>query len=515
MDTSILCVKQNWGRATACALVALWLSACGGGSGNTASVATDIPIASSFSGPAAQPPAGEATLTVGPAQTVPPPQTAAPSTEEFTVNTTRAGAQSKPSIARLKDGSHVIAWNSHLYEFVSGAPSEGVQGVCTQRYGADGKALGGEVCIAPNVAPYRRPVAAALADGGYLIAWAEPQSDVFANTNIWAQRFDAKGVATGSAQQINSVTSGDPFSSGLSAAGLADGGYVVAWTSSRTPETGADIFARRFAAGGAPSPLGPEKRVNTFTGSAGGANRTESAVAALNDGGYVVIWVSVNLDGLGGAAVYAQRYGADRNGGPVGAETLLTNNPSESLGGLGASQLAVASLGAGGYVVAYQMKTQMLGLGVTQSLVVAQPFAADGTALAPQSTVDPLAPGAPIRTCNFSRAPNVPCPPIQSSPAIAALDDGSFVVAWTSNKSSVEDTQAFARRYSGVGAPISAPIPFTTLVGVDPALIATSGGGFLVAYQGSDSDPPSVALLDAGISARYFGARAFRDNVAP
>ena len=133
-----------------------------------------------------------------------------------------------------------------------------MQGVCTRRYGADGKALSAEACLASDVALFSAPEVAALADGGYLLTRAKPENDSYgSNANIWAQRFDGNGTAIASVQQINSVTS---FGASLSAAGLADGGYMVAWTSSNsTLNTSANIFARRFGADGAPRPCGVER----------------------------------------------------------------------------------------------------------------------------------------------------------------------------------------------------------------------------------------------------------------
>ena len=329
----------GWRTALSTVLAALWLSACGGG-GDLASTTAALGSSALSAQAAPQTPAAGQTLKVAPAEITPSPQAqaaaptraAAPSTEEFRVNTTTAGNQTDPAIAKLKDGSHVIAWKSELNPPAVDGPA-GLQGVCTQRYGAGGQARGGEACFAPNVAPLVRPVAVALADGGYLIIWAETQSGRFGNTNVWAQRFDTNGIVLSSAQQINSVTSGDSAIA-VGGAGLADGGYVVTWGSAFTRETSSDIFVRRFGADGAPCPCGPEKRVNTFTSSFE-SSRGQPMVAALKDGGYVISWISINQDVRGGA-VFAQRYGADPNSGPVGRETPLTRNPVGNLVGGGA-----------------------------------------------------------------------------------------------------------------------------------------------------------------------------------
>ena len=503
MNTTIFYEQHDWRFALVSVLAALWLTACGGG--DSVSATTALVFSPAPAQAVAQLPA------VGQTQTAAPALAAAPSTGEFRVNTTAGSSQSNPAVARLKDGSQVMAWKSEQTTPTAGAAA-GVQGVCTQRYSASGKALGAQACLASNVALFSVPAVAALADGGYLLAWAKPENDSYgSNVNIWAQRFDGNGTAVGSAQQINSVTR---FGASLSTAGLADGGYVVAWTSlNSTLNTSANIFARRFSADGAPCPCGVERQVNTFTGlPADGASQSESVVAALKDGGYVVIWVSTNQDGFQGGAVYAQRYGRDHNGGPVGPEILLTRNPPL---GQGARAPAVASQANGGYVLAYQLSTPIPDPQVYLSRVVVQPFAADGVALAAQSTVDPLVPGEPVRICTSARVPpNTPCPPFQSSPAVAVLDDGSFVVAWTSDKTNINYNESYVRRYSGEGAPLGAPTRFTTL-SANPALSPTSGGGFVVAFEELDPSRPPAFPRTIGINARYFDAQEFRNNAGP
>ena len=517
MEKSICHSKHGWRPELVSVLLALWLTACGGGDSPSSSSAQAATQTSAVGQTDAAKPVQTAPpvrgQTATPVQAAAPAQTAVPNIEEFRVNTTTVGAQTIPAIARLKDGSHVIAWISERLSDVGGLA--GVQGVCTQRYGADGQALGEEACMAPNVAASSRPVAAALADGGYLLAWAEKQdnNNPLSNSNIWAQRIHPNGSAVGSAQQINSVTSGTSgtrnslLRSGLSATGLADGGYVVAWVSASTPTTGGEIFARRFGADGVPCPCGPEKQVNTFTGSSGEGSRGQPVVAALKDGGYVIVWVFMNPNDQVGS-VRAQRYGAEHSSGPVGSETQLASNPLGDPFFIGAGQPAIAGLGDGGYALAYRLKSLTPDEKSFLFQVVVQPFSADGTALAAQSLVDPPVPGVPLRICTGSRLlPNTPCPPDQHNPAIAALDDGSFVAAWTANVSSTFANESFIRRYSNKAVPLAAPSQFTAR-GDNAALSPTSGGGFVVAFD--EFNVFAAIPSTSEIKARYFDSQAFR-----
>ena len=495
MNTNFSLRKQGWRTALASALAALWLTACGGG-GDSASSTVALASSATLGQAAAQQPSQTALSTQGPVQDV----STAPGSAEFRVNTTTLGRQENSSIARLKNGGHVVAWISKSDPFGGIAAPPGAQGVCTQRYGVDGAALGQETCIAPDVVFLSKPALASLSDGGYLLVWPERQSNGSGDDhNLFAQRFDAKGVAVRAVQQINSITLSSFLFSTIAAAGLADGGYAVTWVTPRTANTSPDIYARRFDTEGAACPCGPEKRVNTFADSLNLALRSSSAVAALADGGYLVTWVSIGQGGFEGSALYAQRYGA--NNSPIGSETLLTPDTSGDL--LGVSAPAVAGLTGGGYAITYVLNRR-----ATRQVIAVQAFRADSSALAAPSLVNPV-PG-PQPTCT-RQGSFFPCPRPVESPAVAALGDGGFVLAWSEGSSpgpvpALFVTESQARRYGADGAPAGAPGRVAS--GVKPAVSGTSLGGFVLSQQRSDGSSD-------GIFARYFNAQAFRGNAAP
>jgi hypothetical protein len=118
---------------------------------------------------------------------------------------------------------------------------------------------------------------AELGDGGYIVTWSSPDGD---GHGIYTQRHDAAGNAVGGQTRINTTTTGNQHSPVI--AGLADGGYVVAWTSW---VDGDDIYTQRYDAAGAA--VGGEIRVNTTTS----GHQSTPMVEALADGGYVVRWL--------------------------------------------------------------------------------------------------------------------------------------------------------------------------------------------------------------------------------
>ena len=444
-----------------------------------------------------------------PAQTPSPAQgqvqgpETAPGGAQFRVNTTVLGIDQYSSIVRLKSGGHVVAWFSNTKGSPGVVVPPSARGVCTQRYGVEGQALGQETCIAPDAVFMNKPALAALDDGGYLLVWPERQANGGGDDhNLFAQRFDANGVAVRAVQQINSITLSSYLFSTVAAAGLADGGYVVTWVAPRTADTSLDIYARRFDAEGVACPCGPEKRVNTFADSLNLAIRTSPAVAALADGGFLVTWVGSGQGSFAGDAIFAQRYGA--NNSPVGSETLLTPDTFGDL--LGVSAPAVSGLAGGGYAVAY-----VLNRSGTTSAIAVQSFRADGSALAAPSLVNPVL--GPRPTCT-RQGSFFPCPRPVEFPAVAALDDGGFVIAWSEGSSpgpvpALFVSESQARRYGADGAPAGAP-GRVAANGVRPAVSGTSLGGFVLAFSqvrfgGSSND---------GIFARYFDAQAFRGSAA-
>ncbi|HNH93231.1 MAG TPA: hypothetical protein PK279_12395, partial [Accumulibacter sp.] len=117
-------------------------------------------------------------------------------------------------------------------------------------------------------------------------------------------------------EQVNTWTAGDqlyPFVAGL--VGANAGGYVVVWQSSAQDGSGWGVHGQRYNAQG--MQLGSEFQVNSYTA----GDQTEAKVAALADGGFVVVWRSEGQDGSSGG-VYAQRYDAD--GDPAGSEFLAS-----------------------------------------------------------------------------------------------------------------------------------------------------------------------------------------------
>lgn len=220
----------------------------------------------------------------------------------FKVNSETAGQQRFVVSATLSDGSYVVSWSS---EDQDGSNF----GIFAQRFQQDGTRIGGEFQVntqTPGNQLYGS--VAALANGGFVITWTSGGGqDGFAN-GIYGQRYNAAGTAVGGEFQVNSQGVGSQFDSSVAA--LAGGGFVVTWTS----DSGQDgdltgIFAQRYNAAGVA--VGGEFQVNVYSED----HQSYSSVLALSDGGFLASWQSGGEDG-DGWGIFARRYGA--NGNPVG-----------------------------------------------------------------------------------------------------------------------------------------------------------------------------------------------------
>jgi hypothetical protein len=193
---------------------------------------------------------------------------------EFRVNTATANKQLFPSVAMDNDGDFVVTWSSygqdgHRY------------GVYARRYNAAGVAQGGEFRVnTTTTGQQRNSVVAMDAAGGFVIAWSSDQDG--SSDGIYAQRYNAAGIAQGGEFKVNTYTTN---SQRLPVIAMdATGDFVVAWQSYKQDGAGDGIYAQRYDATGVAQ--GSEFRVNTTT--AGQQRATRIAMEA--DGDFLIGW---------------------------------------------------------------------------------------------------------------------------------------------------------------------------------------------------------------------------------
>lgn len=206
-----------------------------------------------------------------------------------TTTPTDATSQQWSSAAGLEDGGYVVTWMAYDQDGTA-------WNVYAQRYDASGAAQGVATMVNTTTSDHERdPAIAALADGGYVISWMTVNA--FGTGEIYAQRFDADGVAQGGEILVNTSTGGDQWFPSVAA--LPDGGFIVTWKGHDSNGNG--VFVQSFDANGVAQ--GSETLVNTTTA----GHQTNPSVATLADGGFVVAWMSPNQDGSG-FGVFSQQF---------------------------------------------------------------------------------------------------------------------------------------------------------------------------------------------------------------
>ena len=238
--------------------------------------------------------------------------TGTPVVDEFLVNSTVAGDQSESSIAALNNSTWVVTFTDHS------TPPDG--DILFRRFDFDGNPIGNDVPVVVVDTSFddTRPDVTALADGGFAIAFQRNFGS--SDADILLRRFNADGTENGSFITVDQSTLLDTNTPSI--AGLASGGFVVAWTQNSVVGIDTSVWFQRYDASGAP--IGGHVLVD----GAGGIN-DDIQVAALQDGGFVVAYRENSWD-LTGSDITVQFYNAD--GTPRSGHLRVNDNdPSDEL----------------------------------------------------------------------------------------------------------------------------------------------------------------------------------------
>jgi hypothetical protein len=230
---------------------------------------------------------------------------------EFLVNSATLGDQSSPSVSSRPDGGFLVTWRS------ASTPGDTAgSGISGQWFDASGAKAGSEFRVntttdggqfTPSAAPYL--------NGGAFVTWSDSSNAATTGRDIRGQFFGATGAKAGTEFVVNNITANGQ--EGPSVATLADGSVAIAWfdQSQATGDTTGAIRVRLFA--GATVPLSVDILVNTTS------NKPlyDPKVTGLADGGFVVAWTDHSESGgdTSGGAIRAQIFNADltRRGGEL------------------------------------------------------------------------------------------------------------------------------------------------------------------------------------------------------
>lgn len=341
-----------------------------------------------------------------------------------------------PAVAADSNGGFVVTWQGpgqYGYE----------DNLLARRFDSDGNPLGGDF----QVNTYTQgedsyPAIAANAAGDFVVIWKRYE-EIAGTTRIHARWFDPSGAPTGSEVDVNLPSDGMQLVRPSAAAG-GNGNFILVWGYDSGYGTG--VYARRFDASGAP--LGDEFQVNANTADLTNA----SGVAADTTGGFVVVWSGSNYD------VWGRRF--DSSGQPLADEFRVNTHTTGHQ-----SWPAVAMTAAGDFVVAWYGPSS----DGTDLEVFAQRFDAAATPVGPEFQVNAYTTGE------------------QLDPSVAVTGSGGFVVSWISENQDSSDFGVFGQQFDASGAPVGAEFRInSTTQGTQwsPAVAALPDNGFIVAWEG-------------------------------
>ena len=380
---------------------------------------------------------------------------------EFFVHAISLNDQDDSFISALAGGGFVVTWSSYDPLFLD-------WDVYAQLYDAEGNALGVEIMGSDTLLlnQYSAKVSA-LRDGGYIVTWDTFDSSL-TDWGIYAQRFDASGYSVGNEFQINTSSSFSSFPDSPAIASLVTGGFVVSWESFELDGDGWGVFAQIYDTDG--NTKGGEFQVNSTISS----DQFYSDNAALENGGFVVVWESFEQDG-DGYGVYGQRF--DSNGDTAGAEFRVNTTTLDWQ-----DSVAIAGLAGGGFVATWDSYNPI----TLDWNVFAQRYGADGNIVGTEFQVN-------TTTANA-----------QAFSSVAALDDGGFVVTWESDGQDGSFNGVFGQIFDTSGVPVGAEFQVNSTTYSNQQNSQVSGlsdGGFVVTWDSYD-----VYNLDWDVVAQRYDA---------
>ena len=396
---------------------------------------------------------------------------------EFRVNTSTTNDQYYPTVTALNDGGFLVSWASFGQDGSS-------FGIYAQRYNASGATVGTEFLVNTSTTnDQSNPTVTALNDGGFLVSWHSNRQDG-SGLGIYAQRYDASGATVGTEFLVNTSTTNDQLYPKVIA--LNDGGFLVSWQSDAQDGNGYGIYAQRYNASGVA--VGTEFRVNTYTVS----HQELPTVTALNDGGFLVSWMSNGQDGSSWG-IYAQRYNA--SGAMVGTE-FQVNSYTNTV----QSYPTVTTLNDGGLIFSWQS----LGQDTSGYGIYAQRYTLDaiGTQTATEDTLFNYQ--IPVNTFSDVDAGD-------SLTYSATLADGTALPSWLS-------FNATTRTFSGT--PLNSNVGTITVkvTATDTSLASVSTNFNLVVNNVNDSPivnqgTPSAPQLITGNYTHFGQSLVFNNTI--
>ncbi len=371
---------------------------------------------------------------------------------EFQVNTYTTNNQSYPSVAAEADGDFIVVWASNFQD-ASG------WGVFVRRFSSAGTPLVSEFQVNVQTLNNQQYPAVALdADGDFVVVWQSDGQDGD-DTAVFARGFSSAGAPVAGEFLVNTYISGSQRRPAI--AMEPDGDLVIAWQSAAQDGSNYGIFARGFSSAGVS--LAMEFQVNTYTLD----HQTDPSIAVSASGDFIVAWQDIGQDGSD-TGVFARRFSSA--GTPLATEIQI-NTYTTSL----QTTPSVALAPSGEFVVAWQS----LGQDGSSFGVFARNFSSTGAPQASEFQVNTY-------TTNYQSTPSV------------GQSDGRFVIAWHSNGQDGASFGVFGRRLSSAGGALAGEFQVNTYTTGQqnlPAVAAGEDGDFVVAWHSISQDGSGVGVF--------------------
>jgi len=207
---------------------------------------------------------------------------------EFRVPVDAIDDQVRAQVVALPDGGFAVAWESDGFD----RSGEDVIyfNVFLQRFSATGARIGAPLQVSPTrTADNRLQDLVALPDGGFRLTYVSSLVDT--DWDVYSRRFNASARPTGTEVLINSeVDTGLPFAFGFRTPGYqllptVDGGFLATYDERPGGGIGSQIFLQRYDAGAAQ--IGVPIRLSVPNGF---DDNEDPVIAGLAGGGYAVAW---------------------------------------------------------------------------------------------------------------------------------------------------------------------------------------------------------------------------------
>jgi VCBS repeat-containing protein len=387
-----------------------------------------------------------------------------------------AGLAMRPVVAPLASGGFVVLY-WHTDSSAPAAPGYPLRG---QVYSASGTPVGTEFQIPSpkdgNLHPY---TVEGLPGGGFVVvlgetfypAGEEPGEDLF------AQRFDSVGNAIGGRVLVHTASEGHQYSPDIAV--LENGDFVVIWHHwlGNWPDLDGAIRAQRFSPDG--ERIGGEFVVTpdiVFS-------QNSPSIAALNDGGFIALWLEDAFGSSDYPSIRAQRY--DVGGNPAGSTLVLHHAATNYMG-----DPRFVVLENGGLVVTWTVSNGYNDER-RESWIEGRIFDSSGEALGDVFTVSSATAGG--------RG--------QATPH--ALHDGGFAVTWQDDSGDGSGYAMLGQLFDSTGAKSGDEFLVNVSTAEDqrnPAAAVLGWGALVTAWEDTGGVTPGNT---ATLSMRLFSPGAF------